>query len=273
MSEELPAPLVPADVDLRGLPFMPLDTVRLLDSDLFALASGDEFKAAVALWCKSWQQVPAGSLPDDDRILAHLSGAGARWRKIKAMALHGFTLCSDGRWYHPVIAEKAAEAWSRRIEQRKRAAKRWNSHGDAGADAAGDAAADAMAMQGTGTGTGTVSTDDASASSERPTNAKRATRIPDDWQPDLEDRAFAEQLGLGPILDSVIGEFRDYWRGEGGKHARKVSWSLTFRVRCRQLAERRRANGAGRPGSSAAAPDYSTPVPQHRTPKTPPPTC
>lgn len=147
------APLTPAECDLRGLPWMPLDTVRLLDSDLFAVASGEVFKAAVALWCKAWQQVPAASLPDDDRVLAHLSGAGGRWRKIKGEALRGFVRCSDGRLYHPVIAEKALEAWAHRRAQRERAAKRWHPEGDARAHATAHAAASATAMQGTGTGT------------------------------------------------------------------------------------------------------------------------
>lgn len=128
-----PAPLLGAEVDLRGLPFMPLDTVRLIDSDLFALSSGDEFKAAIALWCKAWQQVPAASLPDDDRVLAHLSGAGGGWRKVRAVALRGFVKCRDGRLYHPVIAEKAAAAWRQRIAQRDRAGKRWHSPGNAAA--------------------------------------------------------------------------------------------------------------------------------------------
>jgi hypothetical protein len=114
------APLTPADCDLRGLPFMQLDTGRLLDSDLFALSTGDEFKAAIALWCKAWQQIPAASLPDDDRVLAHLSGAGTRWKKLKPVALRGFVLCNDGRLYHPVIAEKANEAWSRRTDWQER---------------------------------------------------------------------------------------------------------------------------------------------------------
>lgn len=156
-------PLVAADVDLRGLPFMPLDTVRLLDSDLFALSTGDEFKAAVALWCKSWTQVPAASVPNDDRVLAHLSGAGPRWKKVMPMALRGWTLCSDNRWYHPVVAEKALEAWSHRVAQRARANKRWQNQrdddGNATADATAlqtDATAYPVAMQGTGTGTGTV---------------------------------------------------------------------------------------------------------------------
>lgn len=130
MSEQ-PEPMTPPECDLRGLPFMPLDVVRLADSDLVALSSGDEFKAAVLLWGKAWLQVPAASLPDDPRILAHLSGAGARWKKVAAMALRGFVKCSDGRLYHPVIAEKAREAWSFRLRQRERSARanavRWAS--------------------------------------------------------------------------------------------------------------------------------------------------
>jgi hypothetical protein len=131
MSERTTPPLPPPDCDLRGLPFMPLDVVRLTDSDLVALATGDEFKAAVLLWCKAWLQVPAASLPDDDRILAHLSGAGSRWTKLKAVALRGWVKCSDGRLYHPVIAEKAREAWSFRVRQREKSARanaaRWAS--------------------------------------------------------------------------------------------------------------------------------------------------
>ena len=90
---------------------MRLDTTRLLDSDLFALSNGDEFKAAVALWCKSWSQLPGGSLPTDDRVLAHLSGAGSRWKKVKAMALCGWILYEDGHLYHPIVAEHASAAW------------------------------------------------------------------------------------------------------------------------------------------------------------------
>lgn len=95
---------------------MALDVVRLLDSDFFAISTGEEFKAGVALWAKSWNQLPAASLPNNDRILAHLSGSGTRWPKIKEMALHGWIECTDGRLYHPVVADKAVEAWDRRNE-------------------------------------------------------------------------------------------------------------------------------------------------------------
>jgi hypothetical protein len=58
--------------------------------------------------------------------------------------------CTDGRLYHPVIAEKALEAWAHRQKQRDKAAKRWHPPGNTAAHAA----ASATAMLGTGTGQG-----------------------------------------------------------------------------------------------------------------------
>lgn len=121
--DELPAPFTPPDCDLRGFPYVPIDIARLLDSDLYALSTGDEFKAAFSLWCKAFLQCPAGSLPDDDRILAHLSGAHGIWKKVRGMALRGFVRCSDGRLHHPVLAEKALEAWRSRERFQQRMAK------------------------------------------------------------------------------------------------------------------------------------------------------
>lgn len=146
MTEPLPDPLVPPDVDLRGLPWMPLDTVRLLDSDLFAMASGDAFKAAVSLWCRAWRQVPASSLPTNEKILADWSGARGKWSRVRDVAMRGFVLCSDGRYYHGVIAERALESWKRRLTQREKAEKRWGRSGISPADAA----ASPTAMQGIG---------------------------------------------------------------------------------------------------------------------------
>lgn len=123
MSEHLPPPLVPADTDLRDFVFMPLDVVRLRDSSLAVHATGEEFRAAVLLWCAAWHQIPAASLPDDDAVLAQLAGFGRvvkEWRKVRNGALRGWVKCNDGRLYHPVVAEKANEAWDAKREQRWR---------------------------------------------------------------------------------------------------------------------------------------------------------
>lgn len=115
--ESLPAPPIPADVDLRDSPHMPIDVMRLRYGSLTVHASGEGFRAAILLWCASWHQVPAGSLPDDDAILAHLAGFGRHveeWRAVRAEALCDWYRCSDGRLYHPVIAERVSALWAER---------------------------------------------------------------------------------------------------------------------------------------------------------------
>lgn len=116
MTDTRPEPLVPAEVDLRDLDGFMLNVERLLASELFALSTGDEFKAAVGLWSRAWKQMPAGSLPNDDRVLAAFSGAGTRWRKVREMALRGFVECSDGRLYHKVLCDDVLRAWARKQE-------------------------------------------------------------------------------------------------------------------------------------------------------------
>lgn len=118
------APLTPPECDVRSLPFMPLEPRRLLDSDLFLLSSGSEFKGAVALWCWSWTQVPAASIPDEERVHAKVAGMSlVEWREVAEMALRGWSLCDDGRLYHPVVAEKALRGWIERIGMKERSAK------------------------------------------------------------------------------------------------------------------------------------------------------
>jgi uncharacterized protein YdaU (DUF1376 family) len=125
IGESPPEPLVPADVDLSKLAGFMLDTRRLLGSELVAISSGEEFKAAVLLWCRAWQQ-PRCSLPDDDRILASFAGVPlARWPKVREVAMHGFVKCSDGRWYHRVLSTDAVRADRMAKQRRKAIRERW----------------------------------------------------------------------------------------------------------------------------------------------------
>ena len=105
----LPAPIVPAGVDLR---------------DFAANETPECCWAAVLLWAASWHQVPAGSIPNDDRWIAKQAGyaqrgkIAAEWVDVRGGALHGWVLCSDGRLYHPVVAEKALDAWREKLTHR-----------------------------------------------------------------------------------------------------------------------------------------------------------
>lgn len=128
-------PLVPSSVDLNDFAFMPFEFQRLFASETWILSNDAEKVAALTLWGRSWHEVPAGSLPADDRMLAHLSGAGPRWKKVKPMALRGWKLADDGRYYHPFVCEKALEAWAEKLMQRVKSsagnAKRWGAQFDA----------------------------------------------------------------------------------------------------------------------------------------------
>lgn len=114
MNERLPPP-VSCECTTRSMGSMLLDFNRLINSDFYALSTGDEFKAAITLWAAAWAQTPAGSLPSDERILAALSRSKS-WKKVRDRALHGFILCSDDRYYHAVLCEKALGV-SKKIEE------------------------------------------------------------------------------------------------------------------------------------------------------------
>ena len=129
---DLPEPLTPADCDLRDFQFMPMDIVRLFGSRFHAIANDAEWRAGITLWLKSFHQVPSASIPDDEVELARLAEFGRdlkSFRKVRVNALHGWVKCSDGRLYHPVVAEKALEAYKKKEFYRERSkkanAKRW----------------------------------------------------------------------------------------------------------------------------------------------------
>lgn len=123
---DLPEPFTQPECDLRGYDFMPIFGHRLFGSEFYAKATDAEFRAAVKLWWTAWLQCPAGSLPNDDNALCRYADLGRdqrSWKRVKAAALHGFVLCSDGRLYHKVLCEEAERAWERRCRDRERKAK------------------------------------------------------------------------------------------------------------------------------------------------------
>lgn len=123
MVAELPPPPVPADADLRGMDFMPLKGDRLFNSATWIEASNEGRVAALRQWWHAFaKEVPAGSLPDNDRLLAVYAGYGEAaikaWRKIRPEAMKGWFKCSDGRLYHKFLAEIVCEAWDKRLDYR-----------------------------------------------------------------------------------------------------------------------------------------------------------
>jgi hypothetical protein len=126
MTEALPAPLIPPGIDLKSMPYTPIFRARLFGSAFHARVSDAAWRAGVTLWLKSWDQVPAGTLPGDEIELCRLAELGRdlkSWRKIKEDAMWGWIKCSDGRFHHPVVAEGVTAAWQSKEERRDRTEK------------------------------------------------------------------------------------------------------------------------------------------------------
>lgn len=124
-----PSPLVPLDCDLRDFPYMPIFVDRLRKSRTWIRAryQPEVGFANMNLWLSSWHNLPAGSLEADDFVLADAAMCDmTRWREIRDEVMQGWVLCNDGRYYHPVVALCAIEAWKTRTRYRKTMAKARN---------------------------------------------------------------------------------------------------------------------------------------------------
>ena len=125
MTGSLPAPPVPPEVDLRGMSYMPLFGDRLFKSTTWIEACPEAQVAALRLWWHAFaHEVPAASLPDNERVLADHAGLTLKlFQRLRPQVMRGWLACSDGRFYHRVVAELAMEAWAARVRQRNRVRK------------------------------------------------------------------------------------------------------------------------------------------------------
>jgi hypothetical protein len=122
------------------------------------------------LWTVAWQQVPCGSMPSDDALIAaRLGMKPAAFKKVKDVLLRGWHLAEDGRLYHETITERVRDMLNRKEGERKRKAE-YRARMDAERKAAESPGVPAMSHgtdvgqtwesggsddTGTGTGTGT----------------------------------------------------------------------------------------------------------------------
>lgn len=111
---------------MRGLPYMPLQIERLQKSKAWLVCKRRPDLAfyILNLWMRAWSEVPAGSIEDDDDVLADAAMCPPdKFGQVKDDALRGWILCSDGRWYHPTVCEIAIEVWEKRTGMEKKRAE------------------------------------------------------------------------------------------------------------------------------------------------------
>lgn len=209
--------------------------------------STQEHGAYLLLLMEAWRR-PTCSLPDDDTLLARLSGLSIdEWLKIKSLVLDFWQY--DGRrkeWRQLRLVKERDYVSSLTTKRKDAAASRWNK----------TKKDDANAMQTTmqnlcktdaPTPTPTIVENNSNELSKK--KEKNGTRIPDDFLP---DREWSMQQGLtNSELRFEFEKFKDYWKAKTGKDAVKKDWQATWRNWIRNCLERRKQNS--KPTTIAAA--------------------
>lgn len=249
----LPDPPIPPDVDLSKLDGFMLNTEKLLGSELVALSTGDEFKAAVLLWCRAWKQRPAASLPKDDRILASFAGVSlAKWKKIRAVAMRGWTEHSDGRLYHPVLTSDALRAHKAQRQRQEAIAKRW---GKATADATGSATKQPSPKVRETYGRNTGPIPETKTGQGQGQGSKKIDNPPEPpLAIDDEMRAWAaEHTPSVRDLDGELAKYRDWKRSKGTQHKDARAGFRNWLRKAEEFAQSR--GGGSAPRRADQSPD------------------
>lgn len=100
------------DLDVQRLPYMPLQIERLRKSKAWLRCKRNPEIAfyMVNLWMRAWHEIPAGSIEDDDDVLADAAMCSPeKWEELKDDILKGWDR-RDGRVWHSTVIEIATEA-------------------------------------------------------------------------------------------------------------------------------------------------------------------
>lgn len=220
-----PPPPVPPDCSLRCYYYIPLPVALIRDSPWWLTASAAAQAAQLHLMVAAWHQIPAASLPDDNRILAKLGRISSKVTRCLNEIKSEWIRCSDGRLYHSELAAIALESWEKRQSQVERTAAARRAKAAAKISVTSDV-----------TGSNEREEGEEGEDTER---EKGGHRLPGDWQPNPAERDYAESLGLNP--SDTADDFRSYWHTKPGGSALKLDWSDAWRHWCRR--DRNNSNG------------------------------
>ncbi|CDM56269.1 MULTISPECIES: DUF1376 domain-containing protein [Rhizobium] len=111
-------------LDVQCLPYMPLQIERLRKSKAWLRCKRNPEIAfyMVNLWMRAWHEIPAGSIEDDDDVLADAAMCSPeKWETLKVDILQGWDH-RDGRVFHSTVTEIATEAESKLRRNKTRTA-------------------------------------------------------------------------------------------------------------------------------------------------------
>lgn len=209
----------------------------LADTSHLTMAEhGGYLKLLMAMWRSG------GFLPNDDKKLARFASATEKeWAKVKPALMEFFTVV-DGQITQGRLQDELEKARSRSKQASKNARSKYRkslNEGDAGASSPHSE---------TGSETPASISISTSIEEKKPSVSKKGTRIPADFQPDLDA---AVTLGLRPEVAMVeAAKFKDYWIAASGAKGVKLDWPATWRNWVRSALQRQGARGS--PGGKSA---------------------
>lgn len=119
-----PAPY-PAETRAKGWRFE-LDYEQIEQSSTWSVAKPAARPWLLMMWMLAWKQVPCGSWPADEEVIAGALGIDEdQWALHRKALMRGWTEADDGRLYHPTITKRVLEMMAkRRSDSDRQAAKR-----------------------------------------------------------------------------------------------------------------------------------------------------
>ncbi len=164
----LPPPY-PADTKAKGWRFE-LDYEQIEQSSTWALAGPEGRPWLLMLWMTAWRQVPSGSMPNDEEVVAALIGMPPKlWSKHRKAMMRGWSLADDGLLYHPTVSARVLEMLDYRRKNAERVAKfKLAKREQRAGNALPKSDKQGSNDTGTGTGTGTNTSEDKSSGGKPP---------------------------------------------------------------------------------------------------------
>lgn len=202
-----PAPY-PSDTKAKGWR-LELDMEQFRQSDTWALASAPVKPWLLMLWAVAWEQVPCGSLPSDDELIAARLGLDLEsFMTMKRVLLRGWWLAEDGRFYHDVMVSRVSAMLEKKDKDRARKAG-WRSRQSDGIQASHtDVPRDSTAADDTKHQAPSTST--SSLRSEVGAKPRSTKKCPDSFVITDELKAWALDECPGVDIAKQTAAFRDY---------------------------------------------------------------
>lgn len=260
----LPKPPYPSDTKANG--WKPEFDIRRIKASRTWKLAGDSCRSPLLrLWFESWDNIPAGTWPDDDEFIAISIDVSLEWftgHKKKLMS--GWELHDDGNYYHAYITSQVLQMLEKRTnnnnrqtrfrENRKKKAEACNalvtrdSHVTNAQEqeqeqekntTVSDSVLDVDISPTPQTAVGRVKRESAvddppdakdttrarTSAQAPPTTKKRRSQLNLESLPD-DWRQWASEARPDLDLDHVWSVFADHWRGEGEV---KANWMATWR--------------------------------------------